>query len=138
MERVGVALGELPQSPLIGFGAESFGQENPDRHTGSGPDHIAVMLVAVTYESGVFGATALALGFALLLASLWTSARRSASQQDVRGVGAAAAFIASLVCMLVAYQVTNSLQFAINWIIIGAASALVVSKAPVVSTASRD
>jgi O-antigen ligase len=137
MVRVYIALGEIWQSPLIGFGAESFGQENPAPYAGPF-GHIGVLSVTVLYESGIVGATALALGFALLLASLWVSARRSAVQHDVKGVGAAAAFIASLVCMLVAYQVSDAMQFGVNWIIVGAASALAVSKASVVPEGSHD
>jgi hypothetical protein len=127
MERVDVAVGELPKSPLIGFGAVSFGQENPGRYNGSGPDYIAVMFVAVLYESGVVGAAALALGFALLLASLWISALRFAARRDSRGAGTAAAFFGSIVCMLVAYQATNALPYAVSWVVIGTASALAAS-----------
>jgi hypothetical protein len=127
LERVNIAAGQLPKSPVIGFGAVSFGQENPGRHNGPGPDYIAVMSVAVVYDSGVVGATALAIGFAVLLVSLWIAARRFAAQHQTRGVGLAAAFIASIICMLVAYQSTNAIEFAINWMIIGAACALVAS-----------
>ena len=127
LERVSIALGQMPGSPLIGFGAAAFGQENPTRYNGSGPDYIAVMSVAVLYESGIIGATALAIGFALLLASLWIAGRRFAARPDSAGVGAAAAFIAAIITMLVAYQATNALPYAITWIIIGAASALAAS-----------
>ena len=126
LERVRVALGEVPQSPIIGFGAEAFGQRHPERYAGSGPDHIAVMGVEVLYQSGIAGLAALTVGFAMLLFALWQSARRSFSRMDGRAVGAAAAFIGALVAMLVAYQVTTSVQFAVNWIIVGAATALTV------------
>lgn len=138
MERVNLAVGELPQSPLIGFGATSFGQRHPDRFNGPGPDYIAVMAIEVIYESGIVGATALALGFLLLLWSLWIAARRFAAQNDMRGSGASAAFIASIVCMLVAYQATSAYQFALNWIIIGAAAALAVSQTSKAGPATSD
>jgi hypothetical protein len=131
LERVNIAAGQLPKSPVIGFGAVSFGQENPGRYNGPGPDYIAVMSVAVIYDSGVVGATALAIGFALLLASLWIAAHRFAAQHQTRGVGLAAAFMASIICMLVAYQSTNAIEFAINWMIVGAACALVASSTSV-------
>jgi hypothetical protein len=124
LERVYVALDDLPSSPLIGFGAESFGQRHPERYAGPGPDHIAIMAVVVLYESGIVGAAALAIGFAVLLGRLIQAARRSSDIADWRTVGAAAAFIGSLVSMLVSYQATNALQFAVNWIVIGAATAL--------------
>jgi hypothetical protein len=124
LERVPIALNDLRSSPLVGFGAESFGQRHPERYAGPGPDHIAIMAIVVPYESGVIGAAALAIGFALLLIALWKTAHRASQDRDWRGVGAAAAFIGAVVSILVAYQVTNALQFAINWIVIGAAAAL--------------
>jgi hypothetical protein len=136
LERVRVALGEVPQSPIIGFGAEAFGQRHPRRYAGSGADHIAVMGVEVLYQSGIAGLAALTVGFAMLLFALWQSARRSFSRMDGRSVAAAAAFIGALVAMLVAYQVTTSVQFAINWIIVGAATALTVGVRPEEPTAS--
>jgi predicted MFS family arabinose efflux permease len=97
------------------------------------------MSIAVLYESGFVGAGLLVLGFLMLLGSLWMAARRFAEQHDTRGVGAAAAFIAAIVTALVAYQATDAYQFALNWIIIGAASALVVaSRTPRVSSAAED
>jgi hypothetical protein len=138
MERVNLAVGELGQSPLIGFGATSFGQRHPDRYNGPGPDYIAVMGVAVLYESGIVGATALGLGFLFLLWSLWIAARRFAAQNDTGGIGACAAFIAAIACMLVAYQATSAYQFAVNWIIFGAAAALAVSQTAKVTPAGED
>jgi len=129
LERVPIALEDLRRSPLIGFGAESFGQLHPDRHAGPGADHIAILAVVVPYEAGIIGAAALLIGFALLLTSLWKSARRSSGEADWRAVGAAAAFIGSVVSVLVAYQVTNALHLAINWIVIGAAAALTAREA---------
>lgn len=133
LERVPIALSDLRNSPVIGFGAESFGQRHPDRYAGPGPDHIAIMAVAVPYEAGVIGAAALATGFAVLFASLWKFARRS--NGDRPAVGAAAAFIGSLVSVLVAYQGNNALHLAINWLVIGAAAAL-AARAPGYTTAS--
>jgi hypothetical protein len=124
LERVPIALNDLRNSPLIGFGAESFGQRHPDRYAAAGPDHIAILAVVVPYEAGIIGAAALVVGFACLLTSLWKSARRSSGEADWRAVGAAAAFIGSLVSVLVAYQSTNALHFAVNWIVIGVAAAL--------------
>jgi hypothetical protein len=129
LERVPIALGDLRNSPLIGFGAESFGQRHPERYAGPGPDHIAIMAVVVPYEAGIIGAAGLLIGFVLLLYTVWRSARRSGERGDWRSVGAAAAFIGSIVTVLVAYQVTNALHLAINWIVIGAAAALTVRDA---------
>ncbi len=136
LERVPIALDDLRNSPLIGFGAESFGQRHPDRYAGAGPDHIAILAVVVPYEAGIIGAGALLIGFALLLASLWKSARRSSGEADSRAVGVAAAFVGSLVSVLVAYQVTNALHLAVNWIVIGAGAALTAREASRDSTSS--
>lgn len=130
LERVPIALDDLRSSPLIGFGAESFGQRHPDRYAGSGPDHIAIMAVVVPYEAGLIGATALAIGFVLLLLALWKSAGRSMREGNWQSAGAAAAFVGSLASILVAYQLNNALQFAINWIVIGAATALTIREKP--------
>jgi hypothetical protein len=127
LERVPIAVNDFPESPLIGFGAESFGQRHPERYAGPGPDHIAIMAVVVPYESGIIGAVALTTGFALLLMGLWRVARDSL---DPRMVGAAAAFIGALVSMLVGYQSNNALQFAVNWILIGAGAALAARETP--------
>ena len=134
LERVPIALDDLRNSPLIGFGAESFGQRHLDRAAGPGPDHIAILAVVVPYESGIIGAAGLMIGFALLLMSLWKSALRSGRKGDWRAAGIAAAFIGSLVCVLVAYQVTNALHLALNWIVIGAAVALTARDASPDST----
>jgi hypothetical protein len=128
LERVPIALADLRNSPLIGFGAESFGQRHPERYAGPGPDHIAILAVVVPYETGIIGASGLLIGFVILLYSLWRSAR-SGARGDWRTIGAAAAFIGSIVTVLVAYQVTNALHLAINWIVIGAAAALTVREA---------
>jgi len=124
LERVPIALDDLRRSPLIGFGAESFGQRHPDRYAGSGPDHIAILAIVVPYEAGIIGAAALLIGFVVLIASLWKTARRSMRDSDWPAVGAAAAFIGALVSTLVAYQATNALHLAVNWLVIGAAVAL--------------
>lgn len=136
LERVPVALNDLPNSPLIGFGAESFGQRHPDRYAGAGPDHIAILAVVAPYESGIIGAAALWVGFALILALLWKAARRLRDDGQWRAVGAAAAFIGSSVSVLVAYQSNNALHLAINWIVIGAAAALTAQEASRASTSS--
>ena len=134
LERVPIALDDLRGSPLIGLGAESFGQRHPDRYAGAGPDHIAILAVVVPYEAGIIGAAGLALGFALLFVSLWKSARRAGRTGDWQAVGIAAAFVGSLVSVLVAYQLNNALHLAVNWIVIGAAVALTARDASPEST----
>lgn len=111
--QIPVALKDLTISPVIGLGAASFGQ----RHELQGDllgtrDYIGVLALVALYESGVVGTVALAMGFALALRLLLLLSGRAP--------GMAAAFVASLVSLLVAYQATNGLFFAINWLILGA------------------
>jgi O-antigen ligase len=129
LERVAIALTEIPDSPFIGFGAESFGQRHPERYAGSGRDHIAVMAVVVPYEAGIIGAVALAGGFLLLIVQLWRTSQRGTPREN-RTRATAAAFLGTLVSMLVAYQSNNALHLAINWIVIGAAVALTIANEP--------
>lgn len=124
LERVPTAIDDLRHSPLIGLGAESFGQRHGDPSQGGLPDHIAILAVAAPYEAGIVGAGGLALAFILLLYSLWRSVRAASRSGDIRTVGAVAAFAGSIIAMLVAYEATNAFHFAINWIVIGCAVAL--------------
>jgi hypothetical protein len=125
LDRVPIALADLPNSPLIGLGAESFGQNHADPSQAGLPDHIAILALAALYDAGVVGATALAIGFALVLIGLWRAARAARLEPELRTTGAAAALFGSIVSMLVSYQATNALHFAINWLIVGAAAAMV-------------
>jgi hypothetical protein len=122
LDRVPVALKDLSRDPIIGLGANSFGQRHIDiSQFNNQPDHIAILAVASLYESGVIGSAGLAIGFALILLALWRSSRRS-----TRGP-MAAAYIGSLVCLLVAYQATNALNFSLIWLIAGAGMAMALS-----------
>jgi hypothetical protein len=117
--RIPIALRDLRESPIIGLGAATYGQRH--LRTGSyagAPDYIAMLALVALYESGLVGALALALGFAFALRLLLRSGEDHA--------GAAAAYAASIVTLLVAYQATNAIFFSINWIILGAGLALAV------------
>jgi hypothetical protein len=119
LERIPVALEDLAQSPIIGLGAETFGQ----RHALSNgfPDHIAILAIAAPYETGIVGATALTAAFVLVLVALWRATRDRAT------LGAAAAFFAAIASFLVSFQGTNALHFAQNWLVVGAAVAVAMS-----------
>ena len=108
------ALGDLPKSPLIGLGANSFGQRHADASQGGAPDHIAILAVAALYESGVLGAAGLGIGFALVLLALFKATRRRPDR------GLIAAYAGAVVSLLVAYEATNALNFALIWLIAGA------------------
>ncbi len=121
LERIPVAIHDLAQSPLIGLGAASFGQ----RHLLAPslprvPDHIAIMALAALYEAGLIGAAALAVVFVLIAILLLQALVATQERSDA---AITAAYAASLVTLLVAYQATNAIHFAVNWLLIGAALA---------------
>ena len=125
LERVPLALDDLRGSPIIGLGAESYGQRHGDPSQNGAPDHIAILAVAVLYDLGIVGAVSLLVGFAALLYLLWRHALAAGRTGEWRRVGVTAAFAGSIVTILIAYQATNALHFSINWIVIGAAAAIV-------------
>jgi hypothetical protein len=93
------------------------------------PDHLAILAVAAIYDAGILGGAAVAIGFILVFVGLWRAAGAASRAGEGRSVGAAAAFIGSLATMLVSYQATNALHFAVNWIIVGAAIGLIAHTA---------
>ena len=118
LERVAPALEDLATSPWIGLGANSFGQRHGDTSRGGAPDHIAILALALPYEAGIVGALIFSLAVALLLLALLRASRLGWA------MGLAAAYLAAIVALLVAYQSTNALVFGLNWLLGGAALAL--------------
>jgi hypothetical protein len=116
---VAPALNDLASSPWIGLGASSFGQRHLDfSQAGAPPDHIAILVVALPYEAGIIGALFFGLAVALLLLALIRAS------QSGWATGFAAAYLAAIVSLLVAYQATNAIVFGLNWLLAGAALAL--------------
>jgi len=113
LARVPDALDDLSHSLLIGLGANSFGQRHTDVSQNA-PDHLAILALAAVYESGVLGAAGLAVGFGLVLWMLFKSTRRRTNR------GTIAAYAGAVVCLLVAYQATNALNFSLIWLLTGA------------------
>ncbi|MGA3056497.1 MAG: hypothetical protein ABSE70_00455 [Candidatus Limnocylindrales bacterium] len=123
LDRIPIALADWHGDPVIGLGANSFGQRHVDLTQGpAAPDHLAILAVAALYESGVVGSVGLIVGFALILLALWRASRRPTTGPM------AAAYLGSLVSLLVAYQATNALNFSLIWLIAGAGLAMVFSK----------
>lgn len=114
--RIGPALEDLRSSPLIGTGLASLDQLHPL------PDgelnYINILVVSTLHDSGIIGAVALSAFFGLLLLRLWHSS------SDPARAGPAAAYLGALITLLVAYQATNAIHFALNWLIAGAALGL--------------
>jgi len=96
----------------MGLGAGTFGQRHGLAEQPGVRDYLSILALSAFYESGVVGAAALALGFLLSL--------RLILRASSRAPGLAAAYGASIVSLLVAYQASNVLFFSIIWIILGA------------------
>lgn len=116
LNRIPVAINDLEESPIIGLGAGTFGQRHvlPDRP--GVRDYISMLALSAVYEAGVIGAAALALGFLLSLRLILRASRYVP--------GLAAAYGASTVSLLVAYEASNAIFFSIIWIILGAGLAM--------------
>jgi hypothetical protein len=117
LERVGPAFDDFLSSPLIGTGLASLDQLHPLPNE---LNYINIMLVATLHDSGLIGAIGLAAFGVLLVVRLWRSS------SDPARAGPAAAYVGALATLFVAYQATNAIHFAINWLIAGAALGLTV------------
>ena len=122
LDRIPVALKDLAHDPILGLGANSFGQRHADPSQGGAPDHIGILALAALYESGLVGSLGLLIGFALILFALWRASRHPDSGPM------AAAYLGSLACLLVSYQATNAINFSLIWLISGAGLALAFSE----------
>jgi hypothetical protein len=122
LRQVDTALRDLPESPLIGMGAFSYGQRHisPEGR----PASIGVWPIVVLYDSGLVGLIALSSFFAVLAGRLLRAARRAAQP------GVAIAFLASMSVLLVAYLATSALHFAVTWVILGCAVAATLGDEP--------
>jgi hypothetical protein len=123
LDRVPVALADMPNSLIVGLGANSFGQRHADPSSKGAPDHISILVVAALYESGVLGAAGLGIGFLLVLLALFKATRTRADR------GTIAAYAGAIACLLVAYEATNALNFALIWLLVGAGLAAAIESA---------
>jgi hypothetical protein len=114
LERVPLALADMPKSLIVGLGANSFGQRHADPSANGAPDHISILAVAAPYEAGLVGAAGLGIGFLLVLLVFFKATRRLADR------GTVAAYAGAIACLLVAYEATNALNFALIWLLVGA------------------
>ncbi len=129
MARIQPALDDIAHSLIIGLGANSFGQRHADPSQGGAPDYLGFLALATLYDGGIVNLLALTLVLAILLVGLWQSSRSRGS------VLPAAAALGAIVCLLVAYEATNALHFAINWLLFGAALALITERHPIDASA---
>ena len=123
LERVPIALADMPDSLIVGLGANSFGQRHADPSSNGAPDHISILAVAAPYEAGILGAAGLGIGFLLVLLALFKATRRLADR------GAVAAYAGAITCLLVAYEATNALNFSFIWLLVGAGLAAAIELA---------
>jgi hypothetical protein len=112
LSRFPIAFDDLKESPIVGLGAGTFGQRHSVPGRPQVRDYLSVLALSAVYEAGVVGAAALGIGFLLSLRLILRASRWAP--------GLAAAYAASIVSLLVAYEASNALFFSLNWIILGA------------------
>lgn len=105
LNNMSIALNDLPRSPLIGLGTDSFQQRHIEVSCRC-PAHIPNLAVASLHDSGILGFLGLAGFLAAVLALAW---RRGEP-----------AYVVTLLAMIVGYQATDAFRFASNWIVMGA------------------
>lgn len=118
LDHITPALDDWKTSPIIGLGAESYGQRHAE--VSGSPAYLNIMALAVLYDSGIVGLVALLVMGLLVARALWRASG------DRGRTGLAAAYLGSLAVLLVAYQATNALHFALNWLLLGAALGVAV------------
>lgn len=112
--RLRQSLADLPASPWIGLGANSFGQRHADPSQSFRSDYLGMLPFTILYDAGLIGLA----GFLLFVAGTVAHLLRW------RVAPVALAFTVSLAIMLMSYLMTDALRFASNWILIGAAVGL--------------
>lgn len=112
--RVRQALQDIQQSPILGLGANSFGQRHADPSQAFRADYLGMLPFTVLYDSGIVGLAGFALFGLGSLLHLWRW----------RVPFFASAFLAALAIMFASYVMTDALRLAFSWIVIGTALGL--------------
>lgn len=118
LKRVAPSLEDIGRNPIFGSGLASLDQLHPLPN--SELNYINIMALATVHDSGIVGAVGLGAFFLILFVRLWRSS------VDPPRAGLAAAYVAAGVTLLVSYQATSAIHFALNWLICGAALGLTV------------
>ena len=118
LSKLGPAWEDFLTSPLIGTGLGSFDGLHPLPN--GELNYINIMAAMTIHDSGLIGAIALAALFSLILVRLWRAS------SDPARAGPAVAYVGALITLLIAYQSTVAIHFALNWLIAGAALGLTV------------
>lgn len=118
LERVAPSLEDIATNPIFGSGLASLDQIHPLPNDEL--NYINIMALATVHDSGIVGAVGLGAFFLILFVRLWRSS------VDPRRAGIAAAYVAAVLTLLVSYQATSAIHFALNWLICGAALGLTV------------
>lgn len=99
-----LALVEVPVSPFIGLGTDSFGQRHEEPSCAC-PAHVANLPIATLYESGIIGLVGLIGLLTWIVAAAWRLP--------------AWPYLGTILVMLVGYQITDAFRFASNWLLLG-------------------
>jgi len=119
-QRAVQGLRDFVTSPLIGLGANSYGQRHVEASQSYLADYLSTFPITVLYDAGLVGAAGFSVFVLAMVWALWHSANRRL----------AAPYLASMVAMAVAYVATDALRFSQNWLIFGAALGLACRPAP--------
>jgi len=101
---------EIVQRPLLGNGANSFGQHHTN--TAHLPDWISNVFLMALHDTGIIGLTILVAWlawFAWTIFAAWRSAPPSALRRLVLALGI------GLICLFLTYQLTTMLWFGFVW-----------------------
>ena len=112
MNEFRTAVNDLPQSPMIGLGANTFGMRHPEARSKN--NYIGNVWLRAVYETGIFGLVFFA-GAVLLI--LWPTRVLTSSPGQVAAVARALLF--GFVVLLVAYAGTDDTLYMWPWIMLG-------------------
>lgn len=111
---IGNALQEWLDSPLWGYGTNSYAQYHPAQRFEI-ENHLSSLVVATLFDSGLLGLIPLMAALTLLLVKLWRLTLRGTDHEASASAGAV---LAGIICLLIAYQATNAFWFSYNWIVV--------------------
>jgi hypothetical protein len=106
------AVGDLPQSPLIGLGANTYGMRHP-LQVGSN-NFIGDFWLRALYESGLVGMALIVLAILLIL---WPNRTVTSSKGQLAPVARALTF--GWVVLIIAYAGTDDTLYMWPWILLG-------------------
>ena len=106
------AVGDMPESPLIGLGANTYGMRHPQARTKN--NYIGNLWLRAVYEAGIIGLLCLVGAVAFIL---WPSRVLTSSQGPAAAVARALVF--GFLVLVFAYAGTDDTLYMWPWILLG-------------------